>query len=103
MLYLFLKSFISGIIIMIISEVARLNSGFAAFIASLPLISIISMIWIYNDTKDVERIANHSNATFWYVLPSLPMFLLLPILLRNNIYFYYAISISCLATAVLFW
>lgn len=95
MLYLAIKALLSGIIIAIVSEVARRNPGLGALIASLPLISILAMIWLWNDTSDAERIASHAEATFWLVLPSLPMFLVLPALLRHGTDFWISLAVSC--------
>lgn len=81
MFYLITKAVISAIIIVIVSETARRNPGTGGLIASLPLISVLGMIWLWRDTQDVARMADHSAATFWYVLPSLPMFLLIPTML----------------------
>jgi hypothetical protein len=84
MTYLILKAVLSGVIVMIVSEVARRSPGLGALIASLPLVSILAMIWLWRDTDDPARIAAHAEATFWLVLPTLPMFLALPFLLRRG-------------------
>ncbi len=84
MLYLVTKALLSGVIIAVVSEVARRSPGFGALIASLPLVSILAMIWLWRDTGDPARIAAHAEATFWLVLPTMPMFLLLPWLLRRG-------------------
>ena len=84
MTYLILKAVLSGVIVMIVSEVARRSPGLGALIASLPLVSILAMIWLWHDTGDPERIAAHAEATFWLVLPTLPMFLVLPYMLRRG-------------------
>jgi len=102
MLYLILKAAISGIIIAIVSEVAKKWPGFGALIASLPLVSILGMMWLWHDAKDAERLAAHAGATFWYVLPSLPMFLLIPLLLRRGVGFYPALLSGCVLTIVLY-
>ena len=102
MLYTLIKAAISGILIALISEIARRSPGFGALIASLPLVSVMAMMWLWHDTKDAVRIADHAQATFWLVLPSLPMFLLLPYLLRNGFMFYAALGLSCLLTIVLY-
>jgi hypothetical protein len=78
MLYLAIKAAISGIIVAIVSEVAKRYPGFGALIASLPLVSVLGMIWLWHDKPDVPNMAVHVQATFWFVLPSLPMFLLMP-------------------------
>ena len=103
MLYLILKAALSGVIIAAISEIARKSPGFGALVASLPLISILGMIWLWRDTRDVTRMASHVEATFWYVLPSLPMFLVIPALLRRGLGFWPALLAGCLLTIALYW
>jgi hypothetical protein len=97
------KVLISAVIIATVSEIAKRSSAFAALIASLPLISVLGMLWIYQETSDVERIASHAEATFWLVLPSLPMFLLLPAMLRHGIGFYLALALNVALTALLYF
>jgi uncharacterized membrane protein (GlpM family) len=82
MTYLVIKAVVSGLIIAIVSEVSRKAPALGALIVSLPLVSLLAMMWLWNDTQDTARLADHAQATFWYVLPSLPMFLVLPWLLR---------------------
>lgn len=103
MLYLAIKAGLSGIIIAIVSEVARRYPGWGALIASLPLVSILGMIWLWRDTHDVTRMAAHAEATFWFVIPSLPMFLLVPYLLRSGIAFWMALLFGCGLTMLLYW
>ena len=102
MLYLAIKAVVSAIIIVIVSETARRNPGTGALIASLPLISVLGMIWLWRDTQDVARMAEHSAATFWYVLPSLPMFLVIPVLLKRGIGFWPALAAGCVLTMALY-
>jgi len=97
-----IKAALSGLIIMAVSEIARRNSALGALVASLPLVSLLAIIWLWNDTGDSERIAAHAEATFWYVLPTLPMFLALPLMLRSGMGFWAAIGISCVLTFVLY-
>ena len=103
MLFATFKALLSGILIAIVSETAKRSAAFGALIASLPLVSVISMIWLWQETKDTDRLANHAEATFWFVLPSLPMFLVLPALLRHGIGFYPALGASCLLTVTLYF
>jgi len=102
MLYLVIKAALSGAIIAIVSEVAQRRPGLGALIVSLPLVSILSIIWLWRDTGDVPRIAAHAEATFWLVLPTLPMFLVFPALLRNGTGFWFALGASCALTVVLY-
>lgn len=100
--YLILKALLSGVIIAVVSEVARRQPGIGALIASLPLISILGMIWLWRDTHDATRLAAHAEATFWYVLPSLPMFLVVPGLLRRGLGFWPALAAGCVLTMGLY-
>ena len=102
MLYMLVKAALSGLIIAIVSEVAKRNPGAGALIASLPLVSILGMIWLWRDTSDKVRMAAHSEATFWFVLPSLPMFLLLPFMLRSGWSFWAALTAGCALTVTLY-
>jgi hypothetical protein len=102
MLYLILKAAISGAIIAIVSETAKRSPGAGALIASLPLVSILGMIWLWRDTHDPVRMEAHVGATFWYVLPSLPMFLLVPALMKHGAPFWAALGAGCLLTVGLY-
>jgi hypothetical protein len=102
MLYLAAKALLSGLIVMVVSEAARRSAALGALIVSLPLVSILAMLWLYHETRDTPRIAAHAEATFWYVLPSLPMFLVLPALLRHGWSFYPALAACIVLTALLY-
>jgi hypothetical protein len=102
MAWLIIKAVISAIIIVIVSEVAKRQPAAGALIASLPLISVLGMIWLWRDTADPVRMADHAMATFWYVLPSLPMFLLIPVLLRRGVDFWPALVADCVLTVALY-
>jgi hypothetical protein len=102
MLHLALKAAISGVLIAIASSLARRYPGFGALIASLPLVSVLGMIWLWHAKPDAENMAAHAGATFWYVLPSLPMFLLIPFLLRHGIGFWMALVAGCCLTIALY-
>jgi hypothetical protein len=102
MLYTAIKALISGVIIAAASEIAKRNPGIGALIVSLPLLSILAFIWLWRDTSDTERVAALAQATFWFVLPTLPMFLVLPALLRSGMGFWPALGLSCLLTILLY-
>jgi DNA-binding transcriptional LysR family regulator len=78
MLYLVVKAAVSGVLIALISEVAKRYPGFGGLIASLPLVSVLGMLWLWRDKPDPRNMATHVEATFYFVLPSLPMFLVIP-------------------------
>jgi hypothetical protein len=102
LLYFVLKCAISGVMIGVASTLARRFPGFGALIASLPLVSVLGMIWLWREKPDVANMADHSRATFWYVLPSLPMFLMIPWLLKRNIPFWGALAAGCVVTVLLY-
>ena len=103
MTYLIVKALLSGIIIAAASEIARRWPGAGALIVSLPTVSLLTMIWLWRDTGDPERIALLSESTFWFFLPSMPLFLLLPALLRAGFGFWAAMLIACAVTVALYF
>jgi hypothetical protein len=80
----------------------RKAPALGALIVSLPLVSLLAMMWMWNETQDTQRIADHAQATFWYVLPSLPMFLVLPWLLRAGYGFWPSLAGVCVMTIALY-
>jgi hypothetical protein len=102
MLQLLVKAAISGIVVAIASEVARRWPGWGALIVSLPLVSVLTMMGLWHDTHDRARLEAHAGATLWFVLPSLPMFLLIPLLLRQGLSFWLALALGCVLTMVLY-
>jgi hypothetical protein len=103
MFYFVVKCALSGVIVGIVSEVAKRSPAFGALIVSLPLVSLLGIIWLWRDTGDAERIAGHAESTFCYVLPSLPMFLVLPAMLRAGVGFWPALAASSALTVVLYF
>lgn len=102
MVYLILKAAISGVLVALASEIARRHAAFGALIASLPLVSVLGMIWLWRDTGDAERMADHAQATLWYVLPSLPMFPLIAVMMRAGYGFWISLGAGCALTVVLY-
>lgn len=96
------KVVVSAMLIVVISEVSKKFPTLGGLIASLPLLSVLGMIWLFADTRDSELLATHSLGTFWFVLPSLPMFLLMPWLLRKGMPFAWALTMGCLLTIGLY-
>ena len=99
---LLMKALVSGAIIAIASEVARRWPAVGGLIVSLPLVSILTFLWLWTGTRDPEKIARLSVSAFWFFLPSMPMFLLLPLLLRNGFGFWLAMGLSIGLTALLY-
>jgi hypothetical protein len=102
MAYLIIKALLSGAIVAAVSEIARRYPGAGGLVASLPLISVLGMIWLWRDTHDPARMAEHAAATFWFVLPSLPMFLIIPAMLKRGVGFWPALAAGCLVTICLY-
>ncbi|MFK8068574.1 MAG: DUF3147 family protein [Gammaproteobacteria bacterium] len=103
MIYYVTKVAITTILIVAISEISKRSTFAGALLASVPLISVLAMIWLYVDTKDVEKISTLATSVFWLVLPSLALFISLPLLLRQGIHFYLSISISIGLTVGAYW
>ncbi len=99
MLYYVLKVVISAVVIVAITEIAKRSSGFAALLASLPLTSLLAFIWMRIDGVEPVRIAELSGQIFWLVLPSLVLFLLLPLLIRQGLGFWLSLATSIAATS----
>ncbi len=96
------RAALSGLLIALIALIAKRSPAAGALVASLPLISILGMIWLWRDTHDARLMASHVEATFWYVIPSLPMFLLIPVLLRNGASFWVALITGIVLTVLLY-
>lgn len=96
------KALLSGALIAAISEIGKRLPTMAALVASLPLVSILGMILLWHARPDSENMAVHAEATFWYVLPSLPMFLAIPWMLRSGWPFWLALLLGCALTVGLY-
>jgi hypothetical protein len=102
MAYLLVKALLSGLIVAAASEVARRWPGIGGLIVSLPLVSLLAFIWLWRDTGDTERVAQLAQSAFWFFLPSMPMFLALPLLLRAGWGFWPALGLAVALTAGLY-
>jgi uncharacterized membrane protein (GlpM family) len=100
--YLIAKALISGLVIAAVSEVAKRNNTVAAIVHSLPLVSVLALLWLFSETRDIALIARHATGTFWLVLPTLPFFLLLPWLLRRGLGFLPALALALGVTFLLY-
>ena len=100
MLYYMLKVGISAVVIVLVSEIAKRSSLFGALIASIPLTSLLAFIWMHIEKTDVNTIAQLSTSIFWLVIPSLVLFILLPILLNRGIHFWLSLALASSGTVV---
>jgi hypothetical protein len=96
------KALLSGALIAAVAEIGRRLPTLGALIASLPLVSVLGMILLWRARADAENMAIHAEATFWYVIPSLPMFLVIPALLRHGVPFWLALCAGCMLTVALY-
>ena len=96
------KAVVAGVMIAAIAELGKRLPAMGALVASLPLVSVLGMIFLWHARPDAENMAVHSAATFWYVLPSLPMFLAIPVMLRAGLHFWIALAIGCALTVALY-
>ena len=103
MLQTVIKLLLSSGIIVIVSEIAKKNTLIGGLIVSIPLVSVMAMIWLYIDTKDIENINALSKSILWMVVPSLALFISLPVLLRSGVNFYISMGISILVTMGCYW
>ena len=103
MVYYLIKIFITTLLIVAISEIAKRSTFVGALLASIPLISLLAMVWLYIDTKDVTKVSTLAVSVFWLVLPSLALFVTLPLLLKQGLNFYISILISIAVTIGCYW
>ncbi len=103
------KILLTAVIILIATKLQLVSDKLSALLIALPLTSILAMIWMRHEAKvadpaaRIESIASHAYYTFWFVLPTLPMFLVIPWMLRKGHGFYFTLLANAALTAVLFW
>ena len=81
MAWLITKYFLTAAVVVLVSELAKRSDKLGGFVAALPLVAVLALIWLYVEQQPAQKIANHAWYTFWYVVPTLPMFLVFPALL----------------------
>lgn len=102
MLLFLTKAAVSGLLVVLISSLARRYPGWGGLLASLPLVSVLAMIWLYGETRDPMKVAALAMSTFWFILPSLPMFLLIPLMIRAGCSFGVTMSAAVAVTLALY-
>lgn len=103
MTYSLIKIIITTALIIAISEIAKRSTLAGAVLASIPLISVLAMFWLYGETKDVTRVSTLATSVFWLILPSLALFVTLPLLLKQGFGFYLSITISIGVTIICYF
>jgi len=101
--YYIIKLVISAVLIVLISEIAKRNSLMGAMLASIPLVSILAMIWMYIDTNDTKSAVEFSNSIVWLIIPSMTLFILFPVLIKNGLSFYLSLFIAVAMTIVAYY
>ena len=96
--YYLVKIIVTTVLIVAISEIAKRSSFVGALLASVPLVSVLAMLWLYIDTNDVMKVSALATSIFWLVIPSLALFVTLPLLLKQGLNFYISISLSTVVT-----
>jgi len=103
MLQIVIKFVITAAIVVAVSEINRVSDKLSALLIALPITSLLAMFWMHTEEQGNEKIASHAESTFWFVLPTLPMFLVLPWMLRHGWGFWPALGINALMTIALFF
>lgn len=101
MAWIITKYLLTAGMVVFISEVAKRSDRLGGFIAALPLMTLLTLVWLYVENQPEEKIANHAYYTFWYVIPTLPMFLLFPYLLPK-LGFWLTMGASVAVTVICF-
>jgi len=101
-MYLLIKAIVTVVLILAISEIARRSTLIAGVLASIPLMSILAISWLYFDTKDIKPVVNLTNSILLLIPPGLTFFIVLPLALKK-LDFIYSIFISIIATALIYW
>ena len=100
MMQFLVKVLVSALVIAGASELARRYSVIGALLAALPLTSILAMIWLWRDGVPAATIADFSSSIFWLVLPSLLLFIAVPVMLRAGYGFWPSLGAGCALTVV---
>ena len=96
------KAVLSGLMVALIATIARRYPGWGGMLASLPLVSVLAMTWLYAETRETEKVAALAASTFWFFLPSMPMFLIIPFLLRSGWSFAATMAVALAVTILLY-
>lgn len=100
--WIIIKYLITATIVICVSEFAKHSDRLGGLIAALPLVTLLTLFWLYIEKQPIEKISNHAYYTMWYVIPTLPFFVIFPLLLAK-FKFWPAIMISAIVTVFVFW
>ncbi len=102
MIWITTKYLITAMVVVIVSELAKRSDKLGALIAALPMVTILALIWLHIETNSAEKVSNHAWYTFWYVVPTLPMFLAFPWIIPR-LGFWGALAASAVITLICYW
>ena len=101
--YYLTKVAVTALLVVLIAEISKRSSFIAAVLASVPLTSVLAMVWLYIDTGDADKVVALASSVFWLVLPSLALFIALPLLMHQGVNFYLSLGVSIAVTALCYW
>ena len=102
-IYTIVKVLLSSVVLVAVSEIAKRSTFVGSLLASIPLVSLLAIVWLYIDTKDTAQIASLSTGIFWLVIPSLVFFIVLPMLLKRSLNFWLSLVISSALTVIAYF
>ncbi|MEK7431701.1 MAG: DUF3147 family protein [Cyanobacteriota bacterium] len=102
MTYVIFKYAITSLIIVLVSEFAKKSDKIGAIISSIPMVTVLTLLWLYFENQSGIKIKNHAYYTFWYVIPTLPMFLVFPFL-YDKLGFLMSLFLYIFFTIILFF
>lgn len=97
------KVILTAVVVVLIASIAKRSTFWSAALASLPLTSLLAFVWLYIESGSAQRVADLSQSIFWFILPSLTVFILLPVLLRAGVGFWLSLGVSSAATAAAYF
>lgn len=101
-MFIIFKYLTTAFVVVLVSEFAKRSDRLGSLIASLPMVTVLTLIWLYVEKQSIEKISNHAYYTFWYVVPTLPMFLAFPYLM-TKFNFWISLLIFIIGTILIFW
>jgi uncharacterized membrane protein (GlpM family) len=100
---LVVRAVMTALVVVLIAWVARKSPNLGGLIASIPLVSTLGMVWLWHDTQDASKVADYSLAALIFFLPSIPMFVIIPLLLRQGFGFWPVLAVALAVTMALYW
>ena len=99
MIFLLIKIIVTAGLIVLISEIAKINDKIGGLIAAMPIMTLLVILWMYYDGNSDEKISSHMSYTLLYIVPTIPMFIVFPFVI-SKFGFYIAFLISILVTVI---